>query len=310
MRLCFMRIAFIGQKGIPVSQGGVERHVEELARRLALRGHKVIVYNRATYKKGEGELPVNIKIVRVPSLHIKAWDNIIGTFLSSLDVIFRRVDVIHYHHMGPAFFMWLPKIFRPSVRLVFTHHSDGTGLPYWGYFARLAMKLGEKIAMRLSDDVIVVSPAMGNKLKLSYDRNVKAIPSGVTVIPESNEETRVPSKFILAVARLVKAKGLDHLVRAFRLIAPDYPDYDLVVVGGPTKTDNELPRLLKLAEGESRIHFLGRKNSRELAQIYRKASVFVQPSEIEGLPITLLEAASYKLPIIASDIPEHTVILL
>src|SRR3989344_4550193 len=118
-----MHIAFIGQKGIPVSQGGVERHVEELSRAMIARGHSVLVYSRKTYAKGDGLIPAGVKVVEYPSIHVKAWDTIVATLIASIDVLFRRVDIIHYHSLGPAFFMFLPRLFKSSAVLVFTHHT-------------------------------------------------------------------------------------------------------------------------------------------------------------------------------------------
>lgn len=311
MRLYAMRIAFIGQKGIPVSQGGVERHVEELARHLVMRGHTVLAYNRTTYKTGGAALPAGVKTVSVPSVPIKGWDTIIASLLSTIDVLFRKVDVIHFHSMGPAFFIILPRLFRPGVKTCFTHHTYETERPQWGRLARLAMRLGEIVGMRLADEVIAISPTVAMDLERRFNRRVSTVPSGASKLVEGAgaDALALPEKYILAVSRLIRSKGIDHLINAFNLIQADYPDYHLVIVGSPTHNDNDALRLRSLAAGNAKIRFLGWQPSSRLARIYRRATIFVQPSEIEGLPISLLEAASAGLPVIASDIPEHKVVV-
>lgn len=306
-----MRIAFIGQKGIPVSQGGVERHVEELARHLAMRGHEIIAYGRSTYKTGDTQLPINVRVITVPSIPVKAWDTIIATMLSTIDVLFRKVDVVHFHSLGPAFFLILPWLFKPSALTVFTHHTYETERPQWGPLARFAMRLGEYIGMYFADEVIAISPTVAMDLERRFNRRVSTVPNGVSKLVEGDgaNELILPEKYILVVSRLIRSKGIDHLINAFNLIQADYPDHHLVIVGSPTHNDNDAPRLRSLASGNANVHFLGWQPSSRLARIYKKAAVFVQPSEIEGLPITLLEAASAGLPIITSDIPEHKVVV-
>ena len=306
-----MRIAFIGQKGIPVSQGGVERHVEELAKNLAARGHRALVYSRSTYKTGSGVLPPEIEVKRLPTLPFKAWDTIIHTFLASVDVLFRKVDVIHYHSLGPAFFCFLPKIFKRRAKIVFTHHTYETFRPQWGILAKFAMICGEFVGMLLADEVIAISPIVAMDLERRFRRRVTTLPNGVSHLTSNGSDFSIalPEKYILAVSRIIRSKGLEHLINAFNLIASDYPDYELVIVGSPTRNDNILSELYRLKGENSKIHFLGSQSSSRLDVIYRKASVFVQASEVEGMPIALLEAASYAIPIIASDISEHRIIL-
>src|SRR3990167_2416894 len=180
-----MKIAFIGQKGIPVSQGGVERHVEELARNLALRGHRVLVYARSTYPRGKAILPQRVHIIELPSVPVKVWDTVIHTLLSSIDVLFRRVDVIHYHSIGPAFLMFIPYIFKSNSKLVFTHHTYGMKRPQWGWLSRFILGWGERIGMRLADEVIAINPAVAMDLEARYGRRVSTVPNGGTQIAEN-----------------------------------------------------------------------------------------------------------------------------
>ena len=305
-----MRIAFIGQKGIPVSQWGVERHVEEIAKRLANKGHEVLVYSRETYPKGKGVLPPGVKVLELPSIPLKAWDTIVHSFLASIDVLFRKVDIIHFQSQGPAIFVILPKIFKRSAKVVFTFHCDDVLRPQWGLFAKLALRMGEWIGMKFADEVISASaPVFTDRLVQKYGRKVNTIPNGVFLAQADCGELRLPENYILAVSRLIRSKGLDHLINAFNLISKDYPNCKLLIVGSPTLNDNDKPRLQALASGNDHIIFMGHQPSNRLFQIFQNAEVFVQPSEIEGLPMTLLEAASVGIPVIASDIAEHTSVL-
>ncbi|HYD92737.1 MAG TPA: glycosyltransferase family 4 protein, partial [Flavobacterium sp.] len=260
-----MKIAFIGQKGIPVSQGGVERHVEEIARRLAARGHTVLAYSRKTYAKGDSILPANIKVIDLPSVPLKAWDSIVHVMLSSIDVLFRDVDVIHYQSMGPAFFMVIPWLFKPKARLVFTHHTFEKQRPQWGMLSKLSMALGEWVGVHLADRVIATGSIIADDLKARYGRPVEVIVNGGTFnATKSDTALELPQKYILAVSRLISSKGLDHLINAFNLIAADYPLYHLVIVGSATHNDNVEPELRALAADNHKIHFLGQQPSSAL----------------------------------------------
>ncbi len=303
-----MIIAYIGQKGIPSSGGGVERHVEELANRLVARGHKVLAYSRFTYKAEQRRLAPGITVINLPGLPIKAWDTIFHTFLSTIDVLFRKVDVVNYQCLGPVFFSFLIRIFRPRVRVVFTHHGSEAKRSQWGVFARWAMHTGERIGMSLAHRVACVSAPLAKELMHDYGRDVATIPNGFSALEydaSTATDLVLPKYYLLAVARLIRSKGLEYLVEAFNEIADEFPEYELLIVGTPTHNSNIEPELRRLAAGNERVRLMGWQSSENLARIFANATVSVQPSEMEGMPITLLEAGSFNLPILASDIPEH-----
>jgi glycosyltransferase involved in cell wall biosynthesis len=297
-----MKIYIIGQKGIPAMGGGVETHVHNLSLKLAEKDHDVFVYTRHSYSDKKLKKYQKVNLIPLPSIKTKSLDAISHTFLACLDFIFRRkADVIHFHSIGPASLVWLVKIFRPRVKVIFTFHSQCYFNTKWGKFAKAYLSLGEKIGCKMADEVIVVSKNLKKYVEEKYKRQVHYIPNGVNeakVLPANlikNNWNLEKDSYILSVSRLVKNKGLEYLIEAYNKISPDKK---LVIVGnGPY-----INKLIKLSNGNENIVFTGKQHGDVLAELYSNANLFVQSSEAEGLSISLLEAISYKLPVLISDI--------
>lgn len=297
-----MKIYIIGQKGLPAHGGGVETHVENLAIQLAKAGHEVFAYTRRNYTSKNFIEFMGVKLISLPSISTKNLDAISHTFLSVLDFIFRRkANVIHFHSIGPASLMWLVKIFRPRVKIVFTFHSQCYLNSKWGKFAKFYLSLGERIGCKLADEVIVVSKSLKQYVEETYKRQANYIPNGVN-IKGNLESKEIKEKwnlekdsYILSVSRLVKRKGLEYLISAYKELGTEKK---LVIVG-----DGDFASELKeLAKDNSNIIFTGSQTDTTLQELYSNAFLFIQASEAEGLSISLLEAASYQSPVLVSDI--------
>lgn len=303
-----MKIYFIGQKGIPAKSGGVEKHVEALATSLVKQGQEVFVYTRPNYTDKKLTEYQGVRLISRPSLPTKHLDAVSHTLFCSLDVLFRKADIVHFQAIGPASLLWLIKLFKPKTKVVFTFHCQDYYHQKWGRLARWYLRLGEMIGCRLADEVIAVSHGLVDYIAKTYGRQASYVPNGVALTGHGDNAVILsdlglrPQKYILAVSRLVHHKGLQHLIKAFKNIKSDH---NLVIVGAAAHTDDYVAELKNLAADDARIIFAGEQSGDNLAQLFSQAGLFVQPSESEGLSVALLEAMAYGLPVLVSDIPEN-----
>lgn len=306
-----MKIYFIGQKGIPAKSGGVEKHVEELSTRLAMAGNEVYVYTRPNYTDKNLEEHKGVKLISLPSIPTKNLDAISHTFFACLDLIRRDVDIIHFHSIGPSSLIWLAKILKPGASVVATFHCQDYFHKKWGGPARWYLQFGEKVCCKLADKTIAVSKGLRDYARKKYKSEAVYIPNGVTIIKEEGEDSLKKwnlgkGEYILAVSRLVKHKGLHYLIEAFKNIKTDKK---LVIVGSAACTEEYENYLKTIASTDERIIFTGSQCGRTLHQLFANCSLFVQPSESEGMSIALLEAMSFGKAVLVSDIPENLEVL-
>lgn len=304
----------VGQKGIPAIYGGIERHVEELSLTLAKQGHDIFVYARAWYTPKNIRNYHGIEIIHTSTLHTKHLDAIVHTFTATVHALWRRMDVIHYHGVGPALLSWMPRIFAPKTKVIVTVHCLDRHHQKWGLFARVMLRLGEWAACKFAHETISVSKTIYNYCLNEFQKQTVYIPNGVKPAKPQNsslvEEFGLASgKYLLMVSRLVKHKGAHYLLEAWQIARQRNPellkDYKLVIVGGSTFTDNYVAELHRIARGDKSIIFTDWQKGQALAELYAHTHLFVHPSENEGLPITVLQAMSYAKPVLVSDISEH-----
>lgn len=303
-----MHIAFIGQKGTPTKFGGIERHVEELSKRLVKAGHKVFVYCRPWYSPKNKRRFQGINLINLPSIKTKHLDAISHTFISTLHALRQDYDIIHYHGVGPALLSFIPRIFKPGIKVIVTFHCIDRKHQKWGLIARLALKLGERAACYFAHQTITVSKTLQYYCSQIYNRDTIYIPNGVS--PKSQcSDNLISQKFglekndyIIAIARLVKHKGIHYLIEAYQKLKTRKK---LVIVGGSAFTDDYVNDLKKLAGNNQKIIFTGYQQGEILDQLFANAYLVVHPSESEGLPLVVLEAMSYSKTVLASDITEN-----
>lgn len=309
------RVAMIGQKRIPSREGGVEIVVNELSTRLVKNGYEVDAYNRSGYhvsgkefqKKGrKGKYYENIRIIIVPTFKNGKLNAIVYSFLGTLRALFGRYDVIHYHAEGPCAMLWIPRIF--GIRIVATIHGLDWQRAKWGNFASYVLKFGEKTAVRYADEIIVLSRNVQDYFKETYGRDTNYIPNGI-VKPKIKEPKIIKQKYgldkdgyILFLARLVPEKGLHYLLEAFAKIKTEKR---LVVAGGSSHSFEYIEKVKKLAKKDDRVLFTDFVQGETLEELYSNAYMFVLPSDIEGMAISLLEAMSYGNCCVVSDIKEN-----
>ncbi len=309
-----MRIAFIGQKGIPASLGGVERHAEELAVRMAKMGHEVFVYARHNYTDKNLKIYKGVKLIHLPSISTKHLDAISHTFLATMHALFKKYDIVHYHAIGPSSLSWIIKIFKRKTALIATFHCQDYYHQKWGKIARLYLKFGEYMVCKVPDKTITVSKELAEFAGKKYGIQAVVIPNGANVNfnPRTDELSRwnlKEKKYILSVGRLIKHKGVHYLIEAFKQLQDTgrlSNGFKLVIVGEGFHTDDYVKYLKTLSEGRNNIIFTGVQTGEALEQLFSHAYLFVQPSEYEGLSIALLEAMGYGLAPLVSDIKENT----
>lgn len=304
-----MKIAFIGQKGIPTKQGGIERHVEELSTRLASLGFNVSVYSRPGYtgdkRKSYGFKGVNI--VNLTSIATKNLDAISHTLFSTIHALFQDYDIIHYHGVGPSLLSFIPRIFKPSAKVIVTFHCLDREHQKWGKFAKWMLTLGEKAACIFPHETITISKALEKYCLYNYQIKTRYIPNGVAISQSENlailnDLGLEKNNYIVAISRLVRHKGVHTLIKAYAQLATDKK---LVIVGDGAKTEDYVGELRELAKNNLNIIFAGQKSGADLTTLFKNAYLFVQPSETEGLSIALLEAMAYGVPAIISNIEEN-----
>ena len=302
-----MKIAFIGQKGIPTKTGGVERYTENLALNMVLAGHEVFVYSRFSYNTDKLTEWRGVKIINTPSLASKNLDAITSTFFACLDLIRRKYDIIHFQSIGPASLLWLAKIFSPRTKIIFTFHCQDYYHKKWGRFAKLYLKFGEFVGNKLADEVLTVSKSLAFYAREKYHNEAICIPSSAQI------ENLVPAKeikkwglerdsYIVSIGRLVRHKGIHYLIEAY---LKTKTDKKLVIVGDSAYTDDYVRELHQLAAGKNNIIFTGNQSGDTLKELFSNAAIFVQPSESEGLSFALIEAMSYARPCLVSDIDSN-----
>ena len=305
-----MKIAFIGQKGIPMKFGGVEKHVERLAVGLVKKGHKVFVYCRPWYTPRSLKFWKGVRLINLKSIRTKNFDAISHTFRCTLDVLKKDYDIVHYHGVGPSLLAWIPRLFKPKTKVIVTFHSIDRMHQKWSGIARLALRLGEFSAVKFSHETITVSKVLQLYCSKKYGAKTIYIPNGID-LPRTHSARLIKKNFglkkdgyILFLSRLVKHKGAHYLIDAYKQIKTDK---QLVIAGGAAFTEKYVEKLKALAGDDPDIIFTGnvRGGSALWHELYHNAYLMVHPSESEGLPIVVLEAMSFGLPVLVSDIPEN-----
>ena len=307
-----LNIVMLGHKRIPSREGGIEIVVEELATRMAAAGHHVTCLNRAGKHVSGQEFETaslkefrGVKIKTVPTLDKKGLAAMTASVTGAIAAAFGRCDVVHFHAEGPCAMLWLPKLF--GKRCVATIHGLDHQRAKWGRFARSYIMLGEKCAVRFADEIIVLSKGVQQYFQDTYGRETVFIPNGVST-PELREADEITNRFglekdgyILYLGRLVPEKGITYLIDAFKSVKTDKK---LVIAGGSSDTDTFAQELKAQAAGDERIIFTGFVQGRVLEELYSNAYVYTLPSDLEGMPLSLLEAMSYGNCCVVSDIPE------
>lgn len=303
-----MKIVVTGTRGIPHVMGGVETHCEELFPRIAEKGVDVTVMRRSSYVHDGLKEWKAVKLIDVETPKRKSFEAIIHTFRAINRAKKLKADILHIHAIGPA--MLTPYARLLGMKVVFTHHGPDYDRDKWGFFAKTMLKLGERMGCLFANEVIVISDVIRQLIAKKYGRteHVHLIYNGVPTpdkcdFPSCFEELGIEEhKYILGMCRFVPEKNLHHLVEAFSKI--DTKGCKLVLAGD-TDFEDEYSRQLKKIAREHGVVLTGFVKGRKLHSLLTHCRCFCLPSSHEGLPIALLEAMSYGVPVIVSDIPAN-----
>lgn len=281
--------------------------VGELSTRLRELGCEVTCYNRGGRYAGGGNLREyrGVRLKTVPTIPLRGLAAMSSSVFASFFATVGRYDVVHIHAEGPAFMCWLPRL--PGKRVIVTIHGLDHQRAKWGRLASAYILAGEKSAVKYADEIIVLSENIRGYFKDTYGRETVYIPNGVSR-PEKRDAQVIHERFglvkdgyILFLGRIVPEKGLKYLVEAFKNVNTDKR---LVIAGGSGDTDDFVMELKERAKADSRILFTGFVQGQILEELYSNAYAYALPSDVEGMPLSLLEAMSYGNCCLVSDIPE------
>lgn len=303
-----MKIAMFGHKCIPSRSGGVEIVVQELSTRMAERGHQVTCYNRSGKSAQTQTQYGDVRLRTVPTIKFRGLAAVTSSFFASLACCVSDAKIVHIHAEGPGAMCWLPRFFGKRV-IVTIHGLDWKREKWKRCPGRWYIRWGEKMAVRFAHEIIVLNRDQQHYFREVYSRETVYIPNGASS-PVRREAAQItsryglhPGEYILYLGRLVPEKGVHHLINAWKLA--DIPR-QLVIAGTSSDTDAYVRELKKQAGGDPRILFTGFVQEEILEELYSNAWIYVLPSELEGMPLSLLEAMSYGNCCVVSDIPACT----
>ena len=323
-----LNIAMLGHKRIPSREGGIEIVVEQLSTRLVKLGHKVTCYNRRGHHVSGAQYDASsetsdpsstdkykgVKIKTVWTVEKKGLAAMTSSLSAAWKAAWGAYNVVHIHAEGPAAmcglvkFIWKIRGKRDS-RLLVTVHGLDWARAKWGGFAIKYIKHGEKQAVRHADEIVVLSRGVQEYFRITYNRETKFVPNGVS-LPTSQPAKLITEKwglekdsYVLFLGRIVPEKGLRYLIEAWRGIKTDKK---LVIAGGSSDTADFMEELKTMASGDERVLFTGFQQGRILEELYSNAYIYTLPSDLEGMPLSLLEAMSYGNCCVVSDIDEMT----
>lgn len=306
-----MKIVVTGTRGIPNVMGGVETHCEELFPRIAEKGEDVTVIRRSNYVSDGMTEWKGVRLVTLPSPKKKSFEAIIHTFRAINKAKKLGADILHIHAIGPA--LLVPYAKMRGMNVVFTHHGPDYDRDKWGFAAKTILKLGEIMGCMFADEVIVISDVIKNLIARKYGRteHVHLIYNGVPRpdicdYPEYFEELGIEKgKYILGMCRFVPEKNLHHLVEAFASSMRKENLGMKLVLAGDTDFEDGYSRGLKEMARKNGVVLTGFIKGQKLHSLLTNCRCYCLPSSHEGLPIALLEAMSYKVPVVVSDIPAN-----
>ncbi|MBD3413068.1 MAG: glycosyltransferase [Candidatus Aminicenantes bacterium] len=304
-----MRIMVLGIRGLPNTLGGAENHSEELYKRLAKKELDITVTARSFYfaKKNRHENWEGIRLLYLWAPKNKNFETIFHVILSLWIALIKQPDVVHVHSIGPALVIPILKLF--GIKTVMTHHSINYQHEKWNLIAKQALKWGEYIGLKMADRVIVISKANQRYLQKKYNQpHLFYIPNGIN--PPNIRKPGItlkqfnisPKKYVLAVSRFVPEKGLHDLLSAYSNIKN--PPFDLVIAGSADYKTKYSSKIEQTAQKNPKIILTGFLSGKALEELYSNAGLYVLPSYYEGMPLTLLEALVYGLPVLVSSIPQ------
>lgn len=299
----------LGLRGVPQVQGGVEKHVEELSRVFVEKGWDVEVLGRKPYlSQTKAYQWEGVQVTPLWAPLSTKFEAIAHTALGILVAAYRRPDILHIHAIGPALLTPLARLL--GLKTVVTHHGFDYNRDKWGGLARKMLKLGEWAGMRFASQRIAVSNHIAVAMTARYDVPVQFVPNGVTLRqPDGTSDVLQrfglsANNYVVMVARIVPEKNQHDLIAAFGAMqaAGRNNNKKLVIVGSADHQSAYVEQVKLLAAQTPNVVLTGMQRGDDLGALYSNAALFVLPSSHEGMPIAMMEAMGYGLPVLASNI--------
>ncbi|MGQ3686300.1 MAG: glycosyltransferase family 4 protein [Candidatus Loosdrechtia sp.] len=314
-----MKIVVLGTRGFPHVQGGVEAHCENLYPQLVEKGHEVIVFTRKPYVDLAISEYKGVTLIPLPCFRNKFLEAFFHTFIGIFAARKISPDILHVHAIGPSLYIPLARFL--GLKVVMTNHGPDYKRKKWNILAKAVLKTGERFGSKWANSIICISETIATHVREKYHRYVTVIPNGVIIpqILQSDMMLRkyglIKRRFLLAVGRFVPEKGFHDLINAFNQLSVQYPyllteKWKLVIAGRADHEDSYSAGLKACTQENNNIILTGFVTGKSLQELYSNAGLFVLPSYYEGLPIVLLEALSYGLSCVVSDIPANREVAL
>lgn len=328
-KLC---VAIFGIRSIPVNAddthpikfslprgvfGGAELAVEKLAVELAERGHEITVYCRKGRRLTSDSNYKGVNLVGLPCIRSQSAEALSHSLIAALFASLApkrfhgRPDIVHIHTTGPSLFAFLPRLF--GIPTVVTVQGLDWKREKWGWLAKKVLRLAAWTSSKHASATIVVSKHLEQHYLSAYNKKTFYIPNGVDIQKAKNsgaflEKIGVkPKRYVLFLARLVPEKNAHLLIAAFKNIQSNM---NLIIAGDASYTFKYAETLKQMAKSDSRIIITGGVYGADKEELISHAALFVLPSSVEGLSLALLEAMSYGIYPLVSDIPENAEVVL
>jgi glycosyltransferase involved in cell wall biosynthesis len=298
-----MKIAFLGSRGIPARYSGFETFYEQLAVRMAERGHQVTVYNRSHFIKDVKGHYKGVDLVSLPSIPSKHLDTITHTALSSVHALFQGYDIAYYCIVGNSPLVWLPRMV--GTKTLLNVDGEDWAREKWSGFARWYQRWCEKVATRTASLIVADARVIQQRYHDIYHAESVFIPYGANISRQEastalSQWGLTSRKYILYVGRFVPENAIDLLIRAYRGVRTDMK---LVLIGDAPHSEGYKEKLNKEAAGDKRIVFTGYAFEQVYAQLSSHAYLYVQPSAINGTRPALLDQLGFGNCVLVRDAP-------
>jgi len=295
-----MRIALLGTRGIPANYGGFETFAEELSVRLVERGHSVTVYCREKYA---AEAYRGVQLRYLPTIRHKYLDTVAHTAISTLDVLFRRFDVLLYCNAANAVFTIWPRLRRMPTAL----NVDGIERrrKKWNAFARAWYLISEWLATWCPSAVVSDAETIRTYYQERFQKSSTYIPYGADLGPVSaSERVRelglTPGRYVLYVSRMEPENNALLVRQAFETVRTDF---QLALIGDAPYASAYIEEVK--ATEDRRIVMPGAIYGEGYRQLQSHCAVYVQATEVGGTHPALIEAMGRGALVLYLKNPEN-----
>lgn len=302
-----MKLAIMGIRGIPANYGGFETFAEELAPRLAERGHEVTVYGRSNNIKHNGQYYKGVRLVILPTIAHKYFDTVAHTFLCALHALKESYDAVLVCNSANSSFAFIPRLAGQKVAL----NVDGLEWKRakWNALGKAFYKMSERIAIYTPNEVVTDARDIEKYYLEKYKKRSTFIPYGAPIERVHTHEVLdrfklEPRKYVLYVSRLEPENNAHLVVQAYEKVKTDLP---LVIVGDAPYNAEYIQRLKSTKD--SRIIFTGYVFGQGYREFQSHAYFYIQATEVGGTHPALIESMGHGNCVLANDVPEHREVL-